>query len=397
MKFEPAPKDLDFDRAKDLVDRLGWNTTCYQILNQGIERQFCADPEALVGYVRRGHCRVVAGAPVCRSEDAADVLRAWEEHSAEAGDKVCCFGAERRFLQASRELGGHSEVILGSQPVWDTSRWPEAAAHHASFRAQLNRARNKGVAVEEWPPEKAQNHPELNRILSEWLSTRGLPPMHFMVEPHTLPNLEGRRVFVAVRNERPTAFLTLSPIPRRNGFLTEQFPRGREAVNGTVELLMDTGIKAITASGAKYLTMGIVPLSKRHEAVLTPEGSSFHETLTRFEVPVLGGEPNPAWLNLMMKWVRAHGRRFYNFDGLDAFKSKFMPHAWEPIYAISNEPKFSMGSLVAIAAAFSDGPLTTTAVRALGRAVKKEVHWLVHPESRPQRRKALNPASRALK
>ena len=34
---------------------------------------------------------------------------------------------------------------------------------------------------------------------------------------------------------------------------------------------------------------------------------------------------------MLSKWVRAHGKRFYNFEGLEAFKSKFRPDGWEPI------------------------------------------------------------------
>ncbi len=76
-------------------------------------------------------------------------------------------------------------------------------------------------------------------------------------------------------------------------------------------------------------------------------------------------------------WVRAHGRRFYNFGGLDAFKSKFHPHRWEPIFAISNEPRFSPHSLYAIAAAFTGdrSPILAVAIELL-KAVRQEGSWL---------------------
>ena len=31
----------------------------------------------------------------------------------------------------------------------------------------------------------------------------------------------------------------------------------------------------------------------------------------------------------------AHGRRFYNFRGLEAFKASLEPMRWEPVYAIA--------------------------------------------------------------
>jgi phosphatidylglycerol lysyltransferase len=175
--------------------------------------------------------------------------------------------------------------------------------------------------------------------------------MHFLVEPETFNHLEDRRIFVAESNGRPVGFLTLSPIPERKGWLTEQFPRGNGAPNGTVEILMDAAIRAIAASGSEYVTMGIVPLSLHG----SPE-------------PIC----NPQWLDLLTKWIRAHGRRFYDFDGLDNFKSKFRPQEWEPIYVISKEDEFSFRTLHAIAAAFSDGSPAWAVARGLGRAALHE-------------------------
>jgi phosphatidylglycerol lysyltransferase len=75
----------------------------------------------------------------------------------------------------------------------------------------------------------------------------------------------------------------------------------------------------------------------------------------------------------MMTWAKAHGRRFYRFDGLEQFREKMRPARWEPIYAISNERRFSPASAAAMMAAFSEGALVGMVARALGRAVATEV------------------------
>jgi len=66
------------------------------------------------------------------------------------------------------------------------------------LRQQFNRALNKGVRMEEWQADRANGNRDLQRVLEEWLDTRGLPPLHFLVEPETLGLLEGRRIFVAM-------------------------------------------------------------------------------------------------------------------------------------------------------------------------------------------------------
>jgi phosphatidylglycerol lysyltransferase len=350
----------DLPRARALVLRYGWNATSYQVVNPGIEHWFSTRGDAVVGFVRRHGVRVVAGAPICAKARLAEVVSEWERAAAQAGDRVCYFGAAGRVKSLLENRPGYATVLLGAQPVWQPAQWPRIIARHASLRAQLYRARNKGVEVCEWSPERATAHPALQRCLEEWLETRGLPPLHFLVEPQTLAYLEDRRIFVARQSGRVVGFVVASPVPVRNGWLTEQFVRARNAPNGTIELLLDHAVRAMAAGGAEYVTMGLVPLSRR---------------------TWLPADYNPLWLRLVLTWIRAHGRRFYNFDGLEAFKAKFQPRAWEPIFAISNEPRFSPHTLYAIAAAFSDGSPITAVTGGLLKALRQELRWLIRGQS----------------
>jgi len=359
VTFAPLPATGDVEAARDLIYRFGWNTTCYQLLNRGISRWTDSTLSCLVGFVERNRVRVVAGAPVCAEDEVRNVLEAWEDQSSQAGRTVAYFGAEGRVLQATAGREGYSTVVLGAQPVWSPQGWRRRFDGCPNCRAQRNRARNKGLTVSEWPSERAEREPAIRRLLAEWLSTRGLPPMHFLVEPQTLADLRGRRVFVAEVGGEPVGFLVASPIPRRNGWLTEQFVRGHAAPNGAVECLVDAAVNSMAEAGAEYVTMGIVPLS--------PHGATAE---------------NPPWLRASLGWARAHGRRFYNFGGLDAFKSKFHPEYWEPIYAISNEPRFSFRTLYAILAAFSDGPPPWTLARAVAKAAWQEWRWIAGVDER---------------
>lgn len=349
--------EQDVERARTLALRYGWNATAYQVVNPGICHWFSPDGAAIIGYMTRRGVRVVAGAPICDEERLLDVITAFEGEARRDGEKVCYFGAAGRVMHLLGDCSGYATVVLGAQPTWELPRWTETFEAVPSLRQQRARARNKGIIAQEWTPERAHDHPALRRLLNEWLKTRSLPPMHFLVEPETLERLKGRRIFVAVdakNGDRPVAFVNCSPIPARCGWLTEQFVRGRGAVNGTIELLMDAAAQTLAAEGGQYLTMGLVPLSQNTW------------------VP---SDYNPLWLRGTLSWIRAHGRRFYNFDGLDKFKSKFRPHAWEPIYAISNEPRFSPRTLYAIADAFSHGSPISAVIGGLARALRQEWRW----------------------
>ena len=342
-------------RVRGLVNDFGWNATAYQIINPGISHWFSQADDAVIGYVEHYGIRLVAGAPVCDSERLAEVVEEFEREAERRRIKVCYFGAEARLESCLADSPRHSRIWLGAQPVWQPEGWAGIFARHSSLRAQLKRALNKSVAVSEWPVLRAGGHPELRRCLSEWLATRGMAPMHFLVEPQTLERLYDRRVFVAARRGAIIGYLVSSPVPLRKGWLIEQIVRGAEAVNGTIELLLDAAVRAAAASGSGYLTLGLSPLSKR--GAIQPDS-------------------NPLWLRLLLAWVRAHGRRFYNFEGLDSFKAKFQPDWWEPVYAIANEPSFSPAMLYGIAAAFTQGRPVSAVTNALWQALRQEVEWL---------------------
>jgi phosphatidylglycerol lysyltransferase len=346
-------------RARDLVMEHGWNATSYQIVNPGIDHWFSQNGDAVVGYVERAGIRVVAGAPVSSAERLPAVVHEFEKSAADAGLGVCYFGAEARLEGVLRDSPHHSMVLLGAQPAWNPAGWSAKVDRYASLRAQFHRATNKGVRVREWSPDEATCSPRLAAVLDRWLGGRGLPPMHFLVEPSTLERLHDRRIFVAWRpvehgkdNDQILAFAVLSPVPVRSGWLVEQFPRIPGAPNGTIELLLNEAVRTVTADGAKYLTLGLAPLAMRDSF---PHASE------------------PAWLKLALRWTAAHGKRFYNFGGLETFKAKFLPDNWEAIYAIQNAQSFSPRALYAIAGAFASEPPLVLIAKALASAAVTEI------------------------
>lgn len=319
-------------RAREIIMRHGWNATAFQLVNPGITRWFSRQYDAVIGYVERSGYRVVAGAPVARHADLGSVVEEFENDTHTRGIRICYFGAEERMHSLLEVPDKHAMVVLGAQPAWHPANMLDTFRNKASLRAQIHRSRNKGVAVREWPVHRAGPDPELQRVLDEWLASRGMAALHFLVEPRTLSHLEGRRVFVATQQSRAVGFLLCSPIPSRDGWLVEQFIRGNDAPNGTVELMLHAAITALAESGATYVTLGLSPLS--------PTGD-----LERM---------NPWWLHMLFRWVRAHGKRFYNFEGLHNFKAKFEPDHWDPIYAIAPGNRFGIMQLYAIAHAFTN-------------------------------------------
>ncbi len=336
-----------------MIVRYGENATAWQILNPGIVRWHAEKQEGLVGYVQRGQTRVAAGDPVGPTDQLFTLARAFEERAPKK--RVCWFCAGERFATIAREAGTHAVTLIGAQPVWRPENLIENVAAHASLRAQLNRAENKGVTVKEWSTEQAVEDPTLVDCLGSWLQARPFPPLHFLVEPRTLERPEGRRIFVASQGGRPIGYALLSPVPRQSGWLVEQLIRIPSAPNGTTESMLHHAVSTIATEGADYLTLGLAPLSHH--------------------CGVPGGD-DPR-LRFLLGWLRLHGQRFYNFSGLDFFKTKFRPDHWEPVYAIANEPRVSLTTLWGIASAFSNGSPLRHILGGVVRAAGQEGRWLL--------------------
>lgn len=282
-----------------LLERHGWNATSFQIMERGFRYWFDGE-DACVGYVDTGRAWVAAGPPIAPPERLAETSARFAAAARAAGRRACLFGTEERFRQAA----GWPALRIGEQPLWAPGDWDAVLRSRRSLREQLRRARAKGVAVRMLAPEElAPAHAtrtELEGLIARWLASRAIAPMGFLVQvdPFTFP--ERRRLFVAEVAGRIVGFLGVIPIYARSGWFFEDFLRDPAAPNGTIELLVDAGMRAAAAERVAVVTLGLAPLA---------------------------GDVGP-WL----RSARRLGRALYDFEGLRAFKAKLEPQSWSPIF-----------------------------------------------------------------
>jgi phosphatidylglycerol lysyltransferase len=340
------------ERARALILEHGRNATSYQILNPGFLLWFNRDHTAVVGYVEHHGVRVVAGIPICADAILADVVVDFERQAARDGFDVAYFCVERYAVRLWGDDATRAALVVGAQPVWQPASLVRAMRTHSSLRAQLNRAANKGVRVEQWDAARAESSQKLRSCLNQWLDRRGMPPLRFLVEPDTLPVLMDRRAFVALRGDEVVGFLIAAPITQRKGWLIEQNVRGDAAPNGTIEALLFAAAEWMCDNGDALVTLGLSPLSiHAPQSEIAP----------------------PRSVRALFAWLRIHGRRFYNFEGLDKFKAKFRPDAWEPVYAVVNRRERTWKGLIAIGAAFGGTSVIPFAAKVVRHAVAQEL------------------------
>lgn len=336
-------------RVLELVVRHGWNATAFQTLEVGY-RYFFHGADACVAYVDTGSAWVAAGAPIAKATELEQVVRAFVHAARQAGKRCCFFATEERLRSGAGEA--LRSLAIGEQPNWDPRHWPEILAQHRSLREQLRRARAKGVQIrllDSAELARGKTHDQLARIAERWLNARSMAPMGFLVrlEPFSFPS--ARRCFVAEIDGRALAFAGVIPVPRRDGWFLEDLARDPSAPNGASELLVDAVMRWASAEGSSFLTFGLTPLS----------GSL------------------PRWLRL----VRRSTTFLYDFEGLRAYKSKFRPLDWSPIFLSYPTGQSLLASVADALAAFTQGGFVRFGWRSLRRGPRVVLRARARPRA----------------
>lgn len=314
--------------ARDLVREHGFNATSFQTVGEGFSYLFHGD--GYVAYVDTGRAWVAAGAPVCRTEALASMVRTFAGAASAGGRRCCFFGVEQRLLAAAGSALDH--VQIGEQPVWDPAHWEPSLRQRASLREQLRRARAKGVRVRQVSDgERPALAEPLRRLLTRWLATRAMPPMGFLVAiPSAFDSADGK-LFAASLGERIVGVACVIPVPGRRGLFIEHLLRDPHAPNGTVELLVDAVMRWAASIGCSWLTLGLAPLA---------------------------GDVVPP-----LRFARRRLRFLYDFEGLRRFKQKLYPRDAIPIYVAFPPSQGATRSILDALAAFSAGGLLHFGVR----------------------------------
>jgi len=332
---EAAPPLLrGFDPLSHLR-RHGDHATSFQTLEPGTRHFVLDDGAGYVGYVDTGSCWVGAGAPVCAPEQRARAAEAFRAAAARAGRRACFFAAEGAFADAL----SWPRLHIGEQPTWDPSSWATKVASTSSLRAQLNRARNKGIVVRrvdaaELAPD-APLRAVVEKIVAAWLASRAMAPMGFLVDVQPFLHAAERRFFVACRDDVVVAFLSAVPIHARAGWLLEDLLRADDAPAGTAACLIDAAMKTMAAEGARVVTLGMAPLSGD-----VPRG---------------------------LREARELLAPLYDFAGVHAFKQRLVPDGWEPLYLLAPTTTECWRGLIDALRAFARGRLRWFALQSFLR------------------------------
>jgi len=318
----------------DLVLSRGSDAMSFLALESGMRHWYDAPaPEgtgACVAFVDVGAWVAACGPLVGEGERARAAAR-FVRAARDQGRRACFFATE------SLESTGMSRLLLGEQPVFHRDTWLRGLHRQRRLREQLRRASAKGVRVRRVEaPELREGAPlrgEIERLADDWLRSRHIEPMSFLVSVEPFHHPEEHRYFIAEHRGRVVAFLSAVPIGPRRGWLVEDVFRHGHAPNGTTESLVHALMRGV--ADGEYVTLGLTPLSG----------------------PVV-------WPLRAMRWLT---RPLFDFAGLRAFRERMHPATWQPVWLVYPRSQLAAVTLLDGLRAFARGSLVAFAARSFLR------------------------------
>jgi phosphatidylglycerol lysyltransferase len=227
-----------------------------------------AEGRGLVAYAVRNAVAVACGGPLCAAEDLARSVHDFREHCTRHGWWPCFYAVPGADL-AAYAAAGLKALRIGDEGILDpravtTGNGPIAAAPPARAAAPLSAPAAEPDALRVWRYDRAAGadpvlDEQIVEVSDEWLADRGIGELHFTLGSLDLEELDAVTVFACGRRDRVEAFCTWRPYADGTGTALDLLRRRPDAREGARERLLGWSLEALSTSGAREVSLGLVP------------------------------------------------------------------------------------------------------------------------------------------
>jgi phosphatidylglycerol lysyltransferase len=302
-----APSPADLDTAEPIVRASKYASANLALI--GDKRfLFNGEKSGFVMYGTQGSSWIAMGDPiVTEGADASGLVWLFKE-------LVDRHSGVPAFYQISSENlplyldAGFSMVKLGEEAWVDLSAFSLDGPDNRKIRQAMSKAQRMGCTFEVVAPTTVATliH-QLHRISDGWLQEKNQKEKGFSLGFWSDRYMLKNDAAIVRVDGRIVAFANLWRSADLNEISIDFMRVRHDAPNGTMDYLFTALMEHSKAEGYRWFNLGMAPLSGLPQHRLAPLWSR------------------------AATWFSRHGDRFYKFEGLRAFKSKFRPE-WRPKY-----------------------------------------------------------------
>ncbi len=317
-------------QVDQLLHEHGLSSVCSFALADDADYFFSRNGRAVVAYRFESDTLLAIGDPIGPEEDLRPLLVDFDRFCRERDWAYGFFQARPELLDLYRGLGWRA-LHIGEDPVLETGRFTLEGSAVGDARRAAARAEREGLEVRHFLPgsqavsghgaDEALGIPnlreQLHQVSSEWLSTRPAAEKGFCVGRFDAAGLRHAWLAVAWNTsaQRVEGFVTWEPVWARRGWALDLVRRRGASAAGTMDLLVVRSVEAARARGDAMVSLSLSALADVER----------------------DDEAGPEEFARARAFLRRHLARFYDFEGLFRWKSKFDPR-FEDRYLIYPGP-----------------------------------------------------------
>jgi phosphatidylglycerol lysyltransferase len=310
VRTTAAPEERQ--KAIEIVENYGCSSLAAFTLLSDKSYYFSPSGRSVIAYVPKGRGAIALGDPIGPKDDREEVL---------VGFKVFCqrndwYPAFYQTLPNDIDLYksvGFRVIQIGEEAIVDLKAFTTQGKAGKNLRTAINRMSKMGYEVKFYqPPISDELIRQLKAVSDEWLQTVQGSEKQFSLGWFDEEYLRRSEIAVVESNEGEiTAFTNIVPEYQLNE-VTNDLMRHRKSIeNGTMDFLFISMFEHYKKRGYNSFNIGLIVLSGLSENLQSKSGHR----------------------EKVLKYLYNHLQRFYNFQGLRAYKEKFQPR-WEPRYLI---------------------------------------------------------------
>lgn len=335
------------ERAAPLVAKYGASSVSAFALAPDTDYFFSRSGRAVIAYRFESNTLLAIGDPIGPEEELTPLLRDFARFAEDRDWTIAFFQSLPEHQDLYRSLGWRS-IHIGEDPVLHPETFSLEGSAMGDVRrsaAKLSAAGMKAVHFRpgENPFDPSRDRegyaPQLAAISAAWLHAHPGREKGFCMGRFDLHHLRDSWLVAAWNpaTNKVEAFLTWVAVPARRGWALDLMRRRDDAPSGVMEFLVAASVEDARRVGDEILSLSLSALSRAE-----PDGAAEPE--------------ESAAVTRGRALIAKHLARFYRFEGLFKWKSKFQP-AFEPRYLVFPHPLALPRVALALARAQSPGGL----------------------------------------
>ncbi|MEH2083786.1 MAG: phosphatidylglycerol lysyltransferase domain-containing protein [Nostoc sp.] len=297
-------------RAKEIVEQYGCSSLAALTLLNDKSYYFSPSGNSIIAYVPKGRGAIALGDPIGPIEDRKETIIAFQQFCQRNDWYPSFYQTMPDDVELYKSLG-YKVLKIGEEAIVDLKSFTLQGKAGKNFRPSISRLTKLGYQIDfHQPPITNDLLHRLKSVSDEWLKMAQGSEKQFSLGWFDEAYLRECEIAVVYNPEgQITAFTNIISEYQLNEANIDMMRHRSSLENGTMDFLFISLLQHFKEGGYDSFNFGLSALAG------------------------VGDNPESRRLEKVLHYLYDHLNRFYNFQGLHAYKEKFRPR-WEPRYFV---------------------------------------------------------------